>query len=295
MEIYRPLVRSRFLKIQLDNKLNSFLRYFWSAEFLGGVFLPQANPHQRWRRVGFVLLIVTSGFMAATAGPAAAVLMIPRRLEFPVGGSIFWLIGGDEDLWPTTLNASYYSQTDCSPEQSLRDKACPAFGFAALHGHYSRWWNFQDGDHEFHLGDGFLRKVMYIRPAARPHRDTWVYTTHGISAQMQDAMVSMHRSAIGYLNEHNQYEYPWPMHLVKAEIKAYELETKLPAVRVACLSQGKMDMDTDSYDRCTIWAGRQIQTLRNMRSWSIIRSLMSSSRSGTHCHRGASSRRIVQG
>lgn len=35
--------------------------------------------------------------MALVAGPASAVLMIPRVLDWPAGGGVFWLNGMDKD------------------------------------------------------------------------------------------------------------------------------------------------------------------------------------------------------
>lgn len=48
---------------------------------------------QRWKRRGFVLLVVVGGGLALLAGPAAALLMIPRQLDWPVGGGVYWLNG----------------------------------------------------------------------------------------------------------------------------------------------------------------------------------------------------------
>lgn len=48
---------------------------------------------QRWKRRGFVLLVLVGGGLALLAGPAAALLMIPRQLDWPVGGGVYWLNG----------------------------------------------------------------------------------------------------------------------------------------------------------------------------------------------------------
>lgn len=163
--------------------------------------------------------------------------MIPRRLEYPIGGSIFWLSGGEEQLWPTTLTADYYKERDCSPEQTLVDQSCPGYGYPSLFSHYSRWWNFQDEDFEFQVSDGHLRKVMYVYPARAYNRDTWVFTGHAATARMQDAMRSMHSKSIAYLEATKPWAAPWPRLLRNAEEQAYEVETKVPAVRTVCMMQ----------------------------------------------------------
>lgn len=45
-----------------------------------------------------VVLILVGGILALIAGPAAAVLMIPRVMDWPVGGGVFWLNGKSTDL-----------------------------------------------------------------------------------------------------------------------------------------------------------------------------------------------------
>ena len=65
--------------------------FFWSTELLGSVWY--YKPHEFWRWLLFVFLVVLGGVLAATAGPASAVLMIPRPLDWLVGGGILWLNG----------------------------------------------------------------------------------------------------------------------------------------------------------------------------------------------------------
>lgn len=73
-----------------------FSSYFWSAEFWGGMRCTQImSRKQRWRRRGFVALVLIGGSLALLAGPATALLMIPRSQDWPVGGGIFWLNGED--------------------------------------------------------------------------------------------------------------------------------------------------------------------------------------------------------
>lgn len=48
---------------------------------------------ERWKRRGICLFIAMGGALALLAGPAAALLMIPRQMDWPVGGGIYWLNG----------------------------------------------------------------------------------------------------------------------------------------------------------------------------------------------------------
>lgn len=65
--------------------------FFWSLEFWGAVL---SYNTRRWRQNYIVVgLLILAGVLATIAGPATAVLMIPRKLEWPVGGGIFWING----------------------------------------------------------------------------------------------------------------------------------------------------------------------------------------------------------
>ncbi|WQF87210.1 hypothetical protein CDEST_12224 [Colletotrichum destructivum] len=67
------------------------LSFFWSVEFWGGV---RSFRNQKWgQNIFLVGLLVVSGGLTLLAGPATAVLMIPRVMNLPTGGSIFWLNG----------------------------------------------------------------------------------------------------------------------------------------------------------------------------------------------------------
>jgi hypothetical protein len=44
-----------------------------------------------------------AGIIAATAGPASAILMIPREQNWDAGGSNFFLRGSASDIWPNNL------------------------------------------------------------------------------------------------------------------------------------------------------------------------------------------------
>jgi hypothetical protein len=61
--------------------------YFWSTTFLVSL------SKRTWLNKELLVLILVSGFLAATAGPAVAVLLIPREHTWPAGGTTFWLNG----------------------------------------------------------------------------------------------------------------------------------------------------------------------------------------------------------
>jgi uncharacterized membrane protein len=66
--------------------------YFWSSIFAGSI------SRRAWLNRELFVLILVSGFLAATAGPAVAVLLIPREHTWPAGGTTWWLNGTSDDL-----------------------------------------------------------------------------------------------------------------------------------------------------------------------------------------------------
>ncbi|KAI8719899.1 hypothetical protein NCS52_00772200 [Fusarium sp. LHS14.1] len=203
----------------------SQISYFVSPEFVGslgwGCGHGENMAHgQRAKRLGFILLLIVGGALALLAGPAAAVLMIPRRMDWPVGGGVYWLNGSDDQLWPKFLDAAYYSQIDCTLEAGqFTDNRCPSHGFLPMYQHFTSWWNGYGAGYTFELNDGFQRKIIYARPALISEANTWVYSAHAATAVLQDAMRE------------------W------ASPKRYEVLTKAPATRVFCELQGIMDLD----------------------------------------------------
>ncbi|KAK3988868.1 hypothetical protein QBC44DRAFT_370696 [Cladorrhinum sp. PSN332] len=76
-------------------------RDFWIANFDSNQAGSRRWPH-RWC---FLLLLLVSGLLALLAGPASAVLMIPRELVWDAGGVNVWLNGTTDQIWPSVLEA----------------------------------------------------------------------------------------------------------------------------------------------------------------------------------------------
>ncbi|KAJ4312864.1 hypothetical protein N0V84_009718 [Fusarium piperis] len=221
--------------------------YFWSPEFLGslswGLRCRNVSRAQRWKRRGFVLLVFIGGALALLAGPATAVLMIPRRIDWPVGGGIYWLNGSDEQLWPKFLDASYYSEINCTLETGqFFDNRCPSHGFLPMYQHFISWWNGYSTGYAFELNDGFQRKMIYARPALLSDANTWAYTAHAATVVLQDGLRGYHHKALKYLAIKHPNIPPFAGRLDWAKPKRYQVETKVPAARVFCELQGIMDL-----------------------------------------------------
>ncbi|KAL0929843.1 uncharacterized protein CTRU02_215273 [Colletotrichum truncatum] len=208
--------------------------FFWSVEFWGGV---RSFRNQSWRQKGPLIgLLVLSGVLSLLAGPATAVLMIPRMMDLPIGGSIFWLNGSQSQLWPDVLEADLSLVNDCSAGQErLHRFRCPSAGFLPLYSYYSQWFNFAENVYKIQLEESTLTKSMYVAGAFGQQGDTWTYTTHAPSAVLQSAAVSLYRDALNSLRTTHPGVAPYPVNWMLAQTWRWKLETQVPAVRVACL------------------------------------------------------------
>ena len=105
--------------------LFSSLRYFWSPDFWGSL---KAQACARYRLSS---LLTVSGLLAATVGPSAAILLIPRIRDWNAGGASVFILGTTNDLWPTSLSASdvgsLYSQSNATSYG-----VCPSSGFFSM-------------------------------------------------------------------------------------------------------------------------------------------------------------------
>ncbi|KAI8714884.1 hypothetical protein NCS52_01209300 [Fusarium sp. LHS14.1] len=224
------------------------VNYFWSAEFWGGIRCTQImSRKQRWRRRGFVAVVLIEGSLALLASLATALLMIPISQDWPVGGGIFWLNGSNDQLWPTNLDTGYYAGVNCSDQTVyFLDNRCPAAGFLPLYQHYNTWYKRQNTGYSFELRDSNLRKSMYARPSLISDANTWSFTAHAVTATLQDAMRGLHNDALVYLSATHPQEPPFPGQLMWAELMRFEVKTKVPAVRVLCEPQGMLDLSADN-------------------------------------------------
>lgn len=111
----------------------SGLSYFWSPELIGSWGAKYALAS----KLKVVLVLVLAGLFATLAGPASAVLLIPKEQPWRAGGSVYYLPTSVEQLWPSMINSSTdMTQEVCSGEM-LDHGLC-------LRGGYLSLWNARD-------------------------------------------------------------------------------------------------------------------------------------------------------
>ncbi|KAH6951456.1 hypothetical protein DER45DRAFT_648343 [Fusarium avenaceum] len=224
------------------------LSFFWSSEFWGSVRYKQAP---RRRKIFIFGLLAISGVLAVLAGPTSAVLMIPRELDWKIGGYNFHLNG----QWVLDITASDHSQTpgtkeemwpqrpeppplDCSGSIWMNNSRCLASGYQSIHETFmNRRGNSQIGVLALQIADGDLRKNVHarVREPFAPAVETWAFTAHVPSAVMQAASFTLWISAPNYLiSVANLVTHPNPKLLGYGSDRTAMVETELPAARVVC-------------------------------------------------------------
>ncbi|KKK20324.1 hypothetical protein P175DRAFT_0440547 [Aspergillus ochraceoroseus IBT 24754] len=114
---------------------NNF-EFFFKKEFRGAMKYISL-PGNKLRKVAFVSLIMIAGFVAALAGPASAVLLVPKDQDWEAGGTQFFLNGTESELWPSDLTGELSELRQfCSPDNSTSVGICPAAGFRSLWTHW---------------------------------------------------------------------------------------------------------------------------------------------------------------
>ncbi|KAI0436157.1 hypothetical protein F4803DRAFT_572944 [Xylaria telfairii] len=223
------------------------LSFFWSLEFWGGV-LSYRRVGKAYLRYRLLALLCFGGLLASIAGPAAAILIIPRMIPWPVGGGIFWLNGSDTQLWPTYLDKEYLETVNCSTIQNrLTSPWCPSYGFESLQPLFGTWWG-PEPHSQFDQQGSEIRKVIHYSSSREDRKDTWVYTTHGPTANIQDAIVNRYRDNLDFLRVVSP-NYPLeakPANIYLAESKLYQVKTKVPLVRTCCNLQPPITLDSMS-------------------------------------------------
>ncbi|KAK9423291.1 hypothetical protein SUNI508_04185 [Seiridium unicorne] len=189
--------------------------------------------------------------MSLLVGPVTAVLMIPRILDWPIGGGVYWLYGSEARLFPTYLDSDYMADypLGCrSAYNSLFDPKCPSAGYLSLQQHFNSWWNYPDSNMiEVDIQDFEMRKTLYAKTVDSQFQDTWAYTTHASTAMLLDAMRGLYASSLSYLQKSNPFDAPYPLNLGQAQAMRFEAETYVPAVRAACLTNWTTAITSESF------------------------------------------------
>jgi hypothetical protein len=131
----------------------SSLGAFWSPQFLGSFGWRHWTWPWKWRwtwpwkwywawimpwtwpsRSRLYVLLIISGLIAVTIGPASAYLMLPRQQALPAGGVSFFMndTTGTPQFWPAIVTAESQLPV-CALVNATKYPVCPSGGYESLH------------------------------------------------------------------------------------------------------------------------------------------------------------------
>ncbi|KAL8835187.1 MAG: hypothetical protein Q9170_003433 [Blastenia crenularia] len=102
--------------------------YLWSMELWGALRAGTINP---WRRITMFVLLAGCILLAATSGPASAVLLIPRQQLWPAGRTHLWINITEDQLWPPRIDGTSIPQA-CLKIGEEASNMCPASEWYAI-------------------------------------------------------------------------------------------------------------------------------------------------------------------
>lgn len=113
------------------------LSYLWSTEFWSAIL--SKDFHLR-RKFFLLVLILSCGLIAATAGPSSATLLIPRSVAWPLAPTYFVVNGTFQDIYPDHVEAEgvpddcavFTGSTNTIYNGSATKSTCPAADWPAI-------------------------------------------------------------------------------------------------------------------------------------------------------------------
>jgi len=108
----------------------SGLGYFWAPEFWGAMLHTPLTFRKKATLAGTLLV---AGLIAVAAGPACAILLVPREQTWKAGGGTFYLPGTNDMLWSTDFTSVMAPFDDfCFWPNASSYATCPSGGYADL-------------------------------------------------------------------------------------------------------------------------------------------------------------------
>src|SRR2546421_1948696 len=98
------------------------------------------RSRQQPRHFGLMIFLILSIFMAAVAGPSAAIILIPQLGWWPQpynatyqnDPDIYFLNISTTSLWPSRLNISHLPHLNCLAPTAVQNPSCPAGGYHSI-------------------------------------------------------------------------------------------------------------------------------------------------------------------
>lgn len=237
------------------------ISYFRSPDFLGA--LRYGISEKKKKKLCVCVALLLAGLLATTAGPASAILMIPRQQAWAAGTLDFYLNGTNNDFWPSQLTYEGQLQdwdiSDCRNFKATSTAVCPAGGYHSLWDHFtaSTIYNVNDVLYEVNNPDtrqvrmdidsplGYVPTHTISGNIRGLSLETWMYTTHAATDRLQKLLNDVWQSETfqmrySALHDRSRYEF--------FSTSTSTLRTQVPVVRVGCapgqnLSEGQTTIE----------------------------------------------------
>lgn len=108
--------------------------FLYSPNLWGAIW---AEWHRKRKKWTLLTILISATMLGITVGPSTANLMRPRLLDWPAGGTDFWVGVGQDELSPELLTSSQ-STSHCMDD--LNDQACPHAGWELIGQQYQSFW-----------------------------------------------------------------------------------------------------------------------------------------------------------
>ena len=246
------------------------ISYFWSPDFLGAL---RYGPPEKKKRFRLCIALLVAGFLAITAGPASAMLMIPRHQAWAADNFNFYLNGTEDDFWPSPLTyedrVRDWGISNCRGSTATRTAVFPAGGYHLLWAHFtaSTIHDVNNVVYDVNNLESKQSKVDIDSPLEHvpTHtvsgnirgltKETWMLTTHAATDRLQKLLTDvwqavMFQMSTNIRNDRSRY------HLFSTSTSA--VHTRIPVVRVACapaqnLSEGQMTLELSVVPAFDYW------------------------------------------
>ncbi|CAD6590448.1 MAG: hypothetical protein ASARMPREDX12_004370 [Alectoria sarmentosa] len=189
----------------------SFARisYFWSPALWGAI--SALITSSKIQGVCLLILITLGGLIATTAGPASAILMLPRPTNWPEFTTDFWLNGTADVYWPSKLTSDHLGGPRCSSDRGLGTIECVAKGISSLESFYN-YYRSQSGYEISTVESQFPRILQAIPRKAGISAESWSVAPHAATSLLKNDLwydphwypANFHSTGIRYAETYSQ-------------------------------------------------------------------------------------------
>jgi hypothetical protein len=209
--------------------------YLWSPAYIFGGLGVRSST----QRVRLMLMIALGCLLALFAGPSIALLLIPSFTDdWYAGGTSFYLIGKEDDLYPNSLQARHAGGDACLnasmavlTSAPLNMSSCIWHGYTQLsEGLKDRRFDWQSTTT---LNDGIAKRQILRQQSIATASETWAVGVHLTTSMFSRAIADEWNVAIRWSTASKGGRFSRYIRAVDGQ-GVTAVSTWIPVVRVAC-------------------------------------------------------------